>query len=195
MQQLSRWTVTILYLDTMFYTFLFRVFLILLADRGLVFKGKAQLVLFNQLYWVILVAFFVMGIFFFPLGPIIKGTFAESTQARVCLFLPLDTDVQTGIKGRIATLVAPFLTQFFNIYLTRKVSIYLKGICPRKRMSNLGRYRRNLLTFEETSRCLTHWWICSIVEGLVIIAGMCSVISPTMVFWLYHGQGKVSRFT
>jgi hypothetical protein len=29
------------------------------------------------------------------------------------------------------------------------------------------------------------------VEGLIIIAGINSAISPSMVFWLYHGQGEM----
>jgi hypothetical protein len=195
LQQLARWTMVTLYFNTMFFTLLFRVFLIRYADRGLVAQGKPQLILFNQLFWLILGAFFTMGIFFFPLSEIIRGTFYESTQAQVCLFLPLDTDSLKGIKGRIASLVYPFLAQFYNLWYTRKVSLYLNGICPRKRMSSLGRYRRNLLTFEETSKCITYWSICSIVEGLIIIAGMSSAISPTMVFWLYHGQGKILMLT
>jgi hypothetical protein len=140
-------------------------------------------------------SFFTIGIFVFPLSAIIRGTFHESTQAQVCLLLPRDTDGGERIKGRIATLIFPFLAQFFNVWHTRKVSLYLKGICPRKRMSSLGRYRRNLLTFEETTKCITYWSICAIVEGLIIIAGMSSAISPSMVFWLYHGQGEILMFT
>ena len=48
---LSRSTIVSLYFNTMLFNFLFRVLLILYADRGLVCDGKPNLLLFRRLYW------------------------------------------------------------------------------------------------------------------------------------------------
>ena len=41
--------------------------LVRFADRGLVVKGKPDLLLFQQLYWIVFGAFFILGILSYPL--------------------------------------------------------------------------------------------------------------------------------
>ena len=186
--QLSRWVIIVVYFNTMYFNFLFRVILIRFADRGLVVKGRPELVLFRQLYWVVFTAFFTMGIFAYPLLPMIRGTFLQSTQARVCLFIPLQAD-EESIKGRISSLIYPCVAEIFNQYYSRKVFHYLNGICPNKRMSCIGNYRRNLIFFAETSRYVSRWACYSILEGSVMMFAMTSdshEVTSTMVFWIHN---------
>ena len=186
--QLARWSIIVVYFNTMYFNFLFRMILIRFADRGLVVKGKPELVLFRQLYWVVFAAFFTLGIFTYPVLQIIRGTFLQSTQARVCLFKPILAD-EEGIKGRISSLVYPCVAEVFNRYFSRKVFHYLNGICPNKRMSCIGNYRRNLIFFRETSHYVSRWACYSILEGTVMIVAMTSdsdKLTSTMVFWIHN---------
>ena len=186
--QLARWSIIVVYFNTMYFNFLFRMILIRFADRGLVVKGKPELVLFRQLYWVVFAAFFTLGIFTYPVLQIIRGTFLQSTQARVCLFKPILAD-EEGIKGRILSLVYPCVAEVFNQYGSRKVFHYLNGICPNKRMSCIGNYRRNLIFFRETSHYVSRWACYSILEGTVMIVAMTSdsdKLTSTMVFWIHN---------
>ena len=50
-----------------FNNFLLRMILVRFADRGLVVKGKPDLLLFQQLYWIVFGAFFILGILSYPL--------------------------------------------------------------------------------------------------------------------------------
>ena len=186
--QLARWVIIVVYFNTMTFNFLFRVILIRFADRGLVVKGKPELVLFRQLYWVVFTAFFTLGIFTYPVLQMIRGTFLQSTQARVCLFIPLQAD-EESIKGRISSLVYPCIAEIFNQYYSRKVFHYLNGICPNKRMSCIGNYRRNLIFFKDTSQYVSRWACYSILEGSVMIIAMTSdsyKVTSTMIFWIHN---------
>ena len=186
--QLSRWAIIVAYFNTMFFNFVFRVVLIRFADRGLVVKGRPELVLFRQLYWVVFAAFFTLGIFTYPVLQIIRGTFLQSTQARLCLFKPLEAD-EESIKGRIISIIYPCIAEFFNQYYSLVVFNYLNGICPKKRMSCIGNYRRNLIFFRETSHYVSRWACYSILEGTVIIVAMTSgshKVTSTMVFWIHN---------
>ena len=186
--QLARWAIIVVYFNTMFFNFLFRMILIRFADRGLVAKGRPELVLFRQLYWVVFAAFFTLGIFTHPLLPMIRGTFLKSTQARVCLFNPLQAD-QESIKGRILSLIFPCIAEIFNWYFSGKVFHYLNGICPNKRMSCIGNYRRNLILFKDTSQNVSLWACYSILQGIVVIISITSnshKVTSSAVFWIHN---------
>ena len=45
--------------------------LVRFADRGLVVKGKPDLILFQQLYWIVFGAFFILGILSYPLTQVL----------------------------------------------------------------------------------------------------------------------------
>ena len=45
--------------------------LVRFADRGLVVKGKPDLLLFQQLYWIVFGAFFILGILSYPLTQVL----------------------------------------------------------------------------------------------------------------------------
>ena len=91
------------------------------------------------------------------------------------------------MKGRIISLVYPCLAEIFNQYFSRKVLSYLNGICPTKKMSCIGKYRRNLIFLEETSRYLSYWAGYAILDGSITMVAMTSKLaSPTLLFWIHN---------
>jgi hypothetical protein len=91
-----RLSITLCYAYTFLFNILFRMILILFADRGLVAEGRPNLqlfhqvatvctahLLFHQLYWVIFCAFFTQSIINFPILPIIRGTFSGTILGKV----------------------------------------------------------------------------------------------------------------
>ena len=91
------------------------------------------------------------------------------------------------MKGRIISLVYPCLAEIFNQYFSHKVLHYLNGICPNKKMSCIGKYRRNLIYLEETSRYLSYWAGYAILDGSITMVAMTSKLaSPTLLFWVHN---------
>ena len=187
--QILRLVIVCLYFNTFFFNFIFRVVLVRFPDRGLVSGGRPSLVLFHQLYWTISLAFFVIMILLHPVVPILRGTFQETTQARICLLLPLNNNFNV-IKGQMQSLVFPCLTEVYNRYWLRKVRRLVEGLCPNGRMSCVGSYRRNLLPLEETSKYLTYWAVYAAVEGTIVITYMTTnFLQPSAYFWLHFALG------
>ena len=153
------------------------------------------------------VTFFILGIIMFPLLQMFRGTFKQSTQAfispttnillflesscivvqaRICMLEQLHSN-EESMKGRIISLVYPCLAEIFNQYFSRKVLSYLNGICPTKKMSCIGKYRRNLIFLEETSRYLSYWAGYAILDGSITMVAMTSKLaSPTLLFWIHN---------
>ena len=91
------------------------------------------------------------------------------------------------MKGRIISLVYPCLAEIFNQYFSNKVFHYLNGICPNKKMSCIGKYRRNLIFLEETSRYLSYWAGYAILDGSITMFAMTSKFaSPNLLFWVHN---------
>jgi hypothetical protein len=182
---ISHHTITSLFLNTLFFSFLFRVVLIRFAERGLVVRGRLNLKLFDQLYWTIFWAFFVIGINMFPLSRLARGSYDSSTLGRVCLLRTLQPD-EEAVKGRISALVFPCIAEFFNQYLSHKVRQYLTGLCPGGRMACIGHYRRNLIMLGDTSRYITYWTVFAFIDGTLLFIPMIienTYTTPDMMFW------------
>ena len=83
---LARHSIGYTYTYSLFNIFVFRSFLVLLADLGLVKGGQADLRLFNQLFWLVVAVNLVLSFFTFPIVPTIRGTFPSQTLiGKVCL--------------------------------------------------------------------------------------------------------------
>ena len=178
-----------LYFVTLFFSFVFRTFLILYSDRGLVKNGKPNLLLFNQLFWTILITFFVIMYISFPLHAQFLGTFPQiSKQGRLCLHLSSDEDVQykhENLKIKLIGLAFPCLAQFFNSFLKGKCERYLANLCPKRRMSCLGLYQRNVISFEKTSRLIFHMTMYSLIDNGFLVAVTGLALEPRLAFHLH----------
>ena len=142
-------------LDAIFYnTFLtalvFRFFIGRYADRGLSIKGNPNLKLFNQIYWTFFGAFISVGLFY-PFSLILQGKLENTHSNKLCLNLPLEETNKPSlyITGYAMTALAFVLTK----YLTYRLDHYLAGICPAKKMSAIGKYRRNIISYDTNRIC------------------------------------------
>ena len=86
----------------------------------------------------------------------------------------------------------PFLATVFKLFISLKVRRYISGICPKGRMAAIGKYRRNLIDFEENSRYILFWAIyTSSVVALRKTAVMFPDISPVTIYRIGHGNALV----
>ena len=180
----SQTIVSYLFFCTMVFGLVFRYVLIRYSSRGLVIRGKPELRLLHQLYWLIFWAVFCCIFFFYPIARIISGTFIDSRFAKMCLLHPLEVD-DTFRMGRMATLCIPLLAETYNQLMSWRVRKVLARTCPKNTMASIGKYRRNLMTYKQTSVSVTCFLIYSFLQNfLLIIAASTSTLSPTALFWI-----------
>ena len=72
--QICQTFIVVCYFWTIFFSLVFRMVLIRFSERGLVERGKPNLLLFHQLYWTVFGAFSFMTISIFTIMPILQGT-------------------------------------------------------------------------------------------------------------------------
>ena len=155
------------------------------ADRGLVQKGRPNLVLVQRLYWLIVTSFILVGQTIFPINALILGTFPEEGIAgRICLLRDSSEKVN-DIKGvRVRKLLFAafgFLGIFFPCYFLTRVYRFLRRLCPNNRMSCIGVYKRNVLNLIQT--CLQHRYL---IQFLKIQVFQNHMIAKILQFWMFH---------
>ena len=123
----------------------FRFLIIRYADRGLVVKGKPYLMLLNQIYWTFFGALVCIGLFY-PLSLIFQGKLEKTNANQLCLNLPLEETYTPNMQ--ISAHAISALVFFFTQYLTYRTHRYLGGICPAKKMSCIGNFRRNIISYD-----------------------------------------------
>ena len=83
---MSRVTISYVFHYTFNFSILFRMFLILHAEKGLLVHGQPNLRMFNQLFWIAVFTFITLAYVAFPLPFLVKGSFPESSNAgKICL--------------------------------------------------------------------------------------------------------------
>jgi hypothetical protein len=169
----TRFVIGIVYAMSLFFSFLFRTFLILHSDRGLVNKAGPNLKLFNQLFWTVLAAFILVLLGTYPTSHQLRGIYPEGTKrGKICLQLnfPEDKDfLDEGLKLRIINVIFPFLFGIAILLLNMKVKRFLAGHCPRKRMSCIGVYQRNVITYTQTTWLMLCWVLSAFLDALLIL--------------------------
>ena len=181
---LARHIIAVLYMNTFLFSLIFRVVLIRFADRGLVVKGKPDLVLFHQLYWLVFVAFFVVGIFMFPFSTFVLDTYTSSAEGRVCMLQPLETSTEI-VRRRLMVVSYVGIIAVFNKYLSFKVKLFLHGICPNDTMYCIGNYKRNMLSFKTNSKLINLWAIYALLETVIFMTPMLynnKWLTPEVIF-------------
>ena len=175
----------------MLFNMVFRSFFILHPDYGLVKDGRPDLHLVHQLYWVALCAFILVNHSVLPLSFLIKGNFPEGTgPGRLCLVLARGQS-QDNAKLTIMQFITPFLVTTFTIYITWRVRRFLKGHCPRGRMSCIGVYRRNVITMKETTRLLYILCLSSFIDAVIQTAfpNLEQIMESRDLFWIWNIKG------
>ena len=109
-------------------------------NQGLVLNGRPNLKLFNQLYWLIMVAGLLVGHVVFPLPQLISGTFPAQSRyrpnntifitsprrrGRICLLRAIHPDFESenkGLRQRLILLISILLLMLFIWHFYAKVS-------------------------------------------------------------------------
>ena len=89
----------------------------------------------------------------------------------------------------IALSIFPMLATIYKYLITFKVRKFISGICPKGRMAAIGKYRRNLIDFEENSRLIYHW--AMFISVLMTVRNVLKIIpelSPVTMYWIAHGN-------
>ena len=185
---LARLSMNNFYLTVLFFSFFFKSFLVLYADRGLVQNGQANLLLFNQLYWLVVLSFlaFVFGVSFGP--NILKGDYIlhNTNRARACLLgqMPQFSSENHTTKKAIGTTLVMLL--FCRMILSKwQVSSFMRRLCPNGRFSCVGKFKRNVIDIKETFLWLVMWCFASFICCLSVDYGR-NVLSVQAQFWIWN---------
>ena len=90
-----------------------------------------------------------VGIMMFPLNSIVKGTFPNTFRTKLCLCKPVLKE--NIVAQNIVTLTSQVLASIICAYWTFKINQLLRSLCPRKKMSCIGNFRRNFTTLNQTT--------------------------------------------
>ena len=166
---------------------IFRWVLIRFSDRGLVIKGRPELRLFNQLYWVTFGTCCCLGISIFTIVPFVRGNFEDSIRGRKCMLQPTETTT-IGVNRVMIRIATALIAAAYALMLRFKVSRYFSGVCPKGHMSAIGRYNRNMIGFNKNCWLFFAWFMFALYMAVgdalpIIFTNM----SPKVSFWIYNG--------
>ena len=73
-----------------------------------------------------------------------------STQGRICCLLAEEEESTNKdiFKRNIWTLAMCFIYFTYNVYFARRIKKYLHAQCPNKRLSCIGKYPRNAISYK-----------------------------------------------
>ena len=186
----ARFTTAYVYMNAMFFAIFFRLFFILFPDYGLVKDGRPDLRLVHQLYWVVLSSFVLVNHSVLPLSFLIKGNFPEGTgPGRVCLMGSAREQTHDNAKLKILQFMSPLLVTIFNCYACWRVRRFIRGHCPRGRMSCIGVYRRNVITLKETSNLLHILCFSSVIDSVIQAVFPNLDLEGKVLFWIWNIKG------
>ena len=187
----ARSTIKVVYPTILLFSIMFRTVLILHSDKGLVTKGAHNLELFNQLFWIIVGCFLVMlqGVTLF------RNNFLEgTTKGQICLLLNLDGDDDGRHKFIMIRTTFAIGNIILAHYLQLRVKSFLSGHCPQKKMSCIGIYPRNLISFRSTLVWNDAWCALVLLDVLleIFFRSSSNHFSSTVMFWIWNVKGFIS---
>ena len=111
----------------------------------------------------------------------------------MCMLQPSKNGKEkSSLKKILVMTVSSCLATVLRLFISLRVRRYISGICPNGRMAAIGKYRRNLIDFEENSRYILFWAIyASSVVTLRKTAMMFPEISPVTIYRIGHGTALV----
>ena len=113
-------------------------------------KGRPNLKLFNQLFWVVVFSMTAIEHFMFPFNHIAKGGFPENShKGRICLLLEADPTVDYEWKKyKLFPLTMSSVALVYCAYTHLRIKRFMRVFCPNKRYSCIMPYKRNILNFK-----------------------------------------------
>ena len=130
----------------------------------------------------------------FPLPSLLKGTFPQDTQAgRICLLRNGPPDTFVDVKAAKIHFVYLLIDSLVALYSKWRVDRFLAGHCPRKKMSCIGKYQRNVLSLQETTRWLYLWAFHALVNlvTFISIGYFKEYLSMSQTFWIWNLKGFI----
>ena len=176
----------ILFSISTYFSVLWRSFLVLHA-QGFIRNGQLNLHLFSQLYWLIAISFFCLGLI--PNQVLhLKGTFPkDSVRGLICLLIRLNDETREKGDGKVVSglfFTFGLNTLLFVFYLSSRSRRLIKGMSPRSKMSSIGLYKRNFLDYQETLALSIAWSILAMLYGVIIELYKYFKLSPEHAFFI-----------
>ena len=172
------------FIHTNYFSLLWRSFLIL-HGQGFIRNGQLNLKLFSQLYWLITLSFLVLAINI-DQPMYLKGEFPQgSVRGTICLLSP-KIDKEPHQKNLVSlygiTFIYGFISTVYVFYLASRCRRSTKTMCPGNKMSCIGKYKRNILSYRDTVALSVAWNINSMLFPVFMQILENLHISPKAVF-------------
>ena len=129
-------------------------------------------------------------------------------MGKACLHLPIDGELAEPHFKRMIIRIIGFINMIFCVLLfSQRARKIIKGHCPDKKMSSIGKYRRNLIDFDDTlalsiiSSIIGMWPILWLLEYNIYFKQTQYTLSPKDVFTveslfdLFYSEGFISILT
>ena len=120
---------------------------------------------------------------------------------RICLLQSASSDdnkffVSESYKLNMFQLFFPLLNISIILYLRIRVKRFMSELCPRKQMSCIGMYKRNVISLQMTICWLIIWDLSSFLDYgfqtlLAVLAKQDISLSTPIVFWIWNIKGFV----
>ena len=190
---MSRLSIILFYWVILLFSFHFRLFLVLYADRGLVKNGKPNLDLFCKLYWVVIVVLLIFGFAMFHGGNLLKGNFIlqDSNRLRACLLGNMPEHSNKIHLKKKAIVYAFIVIAFFRLLQFKiQVKHFILGLCPNGRMSCIGNFKRNAINLNQTFWWSLWWCFASTLCCISVDYGH-GYLSSKSQFWIWNMSGFI----
>ena len=151
-------------------------------------SGQTNLALFVQLFWLVVSAFLAVVLTVWPISFFLKGEYIlpKGGKGRACLIEEHRNGFVHNQSQTVNMMSLSFnlLGLVILLYLRNTVKRFISGICPRGRMSCMGKYRRNVLTLDTTYLYLMAGMFYRVASPVLAHYGR--QISPAVHFWLWN---------
>ena len=189
----SRLSLVWFYFNVFWFSFQFRVFLVLYAERGLVKNCQPNLRIFCQLFWIVVITFICFGLSTSFMGNLLKDKFIlqDLNRAKACLLGDMPTQsVQIHFKKKAMTYAFIGIALFCLVQFKLKVKRFISGLCPNARMSCLGNFKRNVINLNQTFWWFI-WWCFAMTFCCISVDYGDGYLSAKTQFWIWNLSGFI----
>ena len=132
---------------------------------GFVHHGQLNVTLAHQIYWLGWVFYNAYVLIVFPITPLLaSGNMNKSKVVKLCMFTRLGEEEEDNDKNQttsfLVNMFGGLVSLFYTTFFTRRVNNYKANFFPNGRMSAVGAYKRNVITFSTTTKLAFHFIFC-----------------------------------
>ena len=183
---------------------MFRFFFVVHAEKGLYIKERSNSPLIQAIYVIFTFGWTVSGYLSWPGSVMFLENYPDNTvKGRICLNHRLDWDQNKRsketsdiyIKPRLVVLALTLTIGLMMFYLIHRVKIFINNFCSSNSSHACigGRYRRNILTFQELSSFYTFLILFFLWDSVLIfsIYYLQDQVGLDAVFFFYQGNNAM----